>query len=192
MSPTRQEVQAEVVKAARRGQEVIIEVIRTSTGVVRSAGSPERLSNLPFASKLPRPEHVAGTAREFAGKLPKPDELAGTARQLAERLPRPDAVVGNARELAGKLPRPESFVGKLPKIDELVANARHFTERMLASQQKFAEDARRATTALLPKASNGSKTAAEPSDGADSGAGESSPGTTGTDGTSTGGSDGPA
>lgn len=192
MSPTRQEVQAEVVKAARRGQEVIFEVIRTSAGVMRSARSPEHFSNLPFASKLPRPEHMAGTAREFAGKLPKPDELAGTARQLAERLPRPDAVAGNARDLARKLPRPESFAGKLPKIDELVANARHFTERVLASQQKFAEDARRATTALLPNVSNGSKAAAEPSDGPGGGASESSTDTTSTDGNGTGGSGGPA
>jgi hypothetical protein len=182
MSPTRQEVQAEVIKAARRGQAAIIEVIRTSAGALRSARSQEHLGNLPFAGKLPRPEQVAGTAREFAGKLPKPDELAGTARQFAERLPRPDKLVGNARELAGKLPRPpEAFAAKLPTVDELVANARHFTERVLASQQKFAEDARRATTALLPNAGNGGKAAAQPSDRteSESGTDESSTGSNG-------------
>jgi hypothetical protein len=195
MSPTRQEMQAEVLKAARRGQAAIIEVIRTSAGVVRSARPQEHLGNLPFASKLPRPEHMAGSAREFAGKLPKPDELAGTARQFAEKLPRPDKLVGNARELAGKLPRPDGFASKLPKVDELVANARHFTERVLASQQKFTEDARRAATALLPNASNGSETAASDagtSETAGTGTDESATSESSTDETGAGSSNGPA
>ena len=157
MNPTRHEVQAEIVKAARRGQKVVIGAVKTSAGAVRSARTQVTVPNLPFASKLPKPDQLVGNAREFAGKLPKPEDLAGNARQFAERLPRPEQLVGNARELAGKLPRPEDLVGKLPKPDELAANARHFAERVLATQQKFAEDARRATAALLPTAGGADK-----------------------------------
>jgi hypothetical protein len=137
MSPTRQEVQAEIVKAARKGQEVVIEVIKTSAGVVRSARTQVNVPSLPFADRLPKPELLG----ELAGKLPKPEELAGNARQFAE-----------------KLSKSEALAGALPKAEELAANARRFAEKLLASQQKFAEDARRrATAALLPTADQGSK-----------------------------------
>jgi hypothetical protein len=64
-----QEVQAEVLKAARRGQEAVVGAIKTWTDTVRSMTPPLKDLNLPFANRLPRPEELAGNAYEFAQKL---------------------------------------------------------------------------------------------------------------------------
>jgi hypothetical protein len=74
-----QEVQAEIVKTVRRGQEVVIEAIKTWTDQVRTITPPMREVNLPFADKLPKREEVLGN-------LPKPEELLNNAYDLAEKL----------------------------------------------------------------------------------------------------------
>lgn len=70
-----QEVQAEVLKAARKGQEAVVGAIRTWTGTVRSMTPPLKDLSLPFADRLP-----------FANRLPKPEELAGNAYEFAHKL----------------------------------------------------------------------------------------------------------
>jgi hypothetical protein len=70
-----QEVQAEVLKAARKGQEAVVGAIKTWTGTVRSMTPPLKDISLPFADRLP-----------FANRLPKPEELAGNAYEFAQKL----------------------------------------------------------------------------------------------------------
>jgi hypothetical protein len=68
-----QEVQAEIMKTARRSHEVVVGAIRTWTETVHSIAPqlnlplPRRLP--PFADRLPRPEELAASAYDFAQKL---------------------------------------------------------------------------------------------------------------------------
>ena len=68
-----QEVQAEIMKTARKGQDAVVGAIKTWTDTVRSM-TPKQLS-LPFADRLP-----------FASRLPKPEELAGNAYEFAQKV----------------------------------------------------------------------------------------------------------
>jgi hypothetical protein len=65
----RQELQAEILKTARKGQEAVVGAIKTWTGTVRSITPPQKELSLPFADRLPKPEELAGNAYEFAQKL---------------------------------------------------------------------------------------------------------------------------
>jgi hypothetical protein len=176
MSPARQDLQAEIFKAARRGQAVVIEVVRTSVGVARSAAPHVHVAGQRLTASLPRPEKLAGSARHLAGRLPRPEDVAGSARHLAGRLPSPDKLAGNARHLTGNLPR----------AAEVAANARHFGERLLAGQQKLAADARRASAALFPAADKDG-TSSPGSDAAQGDAGSTGTAQTGAEDTSSGG-----
>jgi len=60
-----QEVQAEILKTVRRGQETVAEAIKT----VRTMTPALSDLNLPFASKLPKPEELAGHAYSIAMKV---------------------------------------------------------------------------------------------------------------------------
>jgi hypothetical protein len=60
-----QEVQAEILKTVRKGQETVTEAIKT----VRTMTPALSELNLPFASKLPKPEELAGHAYSFAMKV---------------------------------------------------------------------------------------------------------------------------
>lgn len=70
-----QEVQAEILKTARKGQDAVVGAIRSWTDTVRSITPPLKDLNLPFADRLP-----------FANRLPKPEELAGNAYEFAQKL----------------------------------------------------------------------------------------------------------
>ena len=70
-----QEVQAEILKTARKGQDAVVGVVKTWTDTVRSITPPVKDLNLPFADRLP-----------FANRLPKPEELAGNAYEFAQKL----------------------------------------------------------------------------------------------------------
>jgi hypothetical protein len=140
------DVQAELLKAARKGQEVFGHAIKTS------------------AAKLPKPEQLAGNARDLAAKLPKPEQLAGNARDLAAKLPKPEQVAGNVHGIASRLPKSEHVTGRvrsittrLPKPEQLAGNALELAGKLLASQRKFADQVLRVTTLQLP----GKRSAAE-------------------------------
>jgi hypothetical protein len=70
-----QEVQAEILKTARKGQDAVVGAVKTWTDTVRSITPPVKDLNLPFADRLP-----------FANRLPKPEELAGHAYEFAQKL----------------------------------------------------------------------------------------------------------
>jgi hypothetical protein len=194
MSSTRQDLQAEIFKAARKGQTFVIGAIKTSAGAVRSATPHVHATSQRLADRLPRPEKLAGNARHLADRMPKPHDVAGSARHLAGRMPKPHDVAGSARHLAGRLPKPDKLTGdarhlseNLPKAGDVAANARHFGEKLLASQQKLAADARRASAVLFP--ARRSKNSPRDGDAAKGEAGTTDTGTTqpGPEGTSNGG-----
>jgi hypothetical protein len=70
-----QDVQAEILKTARKGQRAVAGVMRTWAGRARSITPPLKELNLPFAGRLP-----------FASRLPRPEELAENAYEFAQRL----------------------------------------------------------------------------------------------------------
>lgn len=70
-----QEVQAEILKTARKGQDAVVGAIKTWADTVRSITPPLKDLSLPFADRLP-----------FANRLPKPEELAGNAYEFAQKL----------------------------------------------------------------------------------------------------------
>lgn len=77
-----QEVQAEIIKTVRRGQEVMVITI----GTVKAWADTVR-STAPRPSDLKLPEiKLPDLKLPFADRLPKPDELAGNAYDLAGKL----------------------------------------------------------------------------------------------------------
>src|SRR5689334_14719771 len=70
-----QEVQAEILKNARKGQDAVVGAVKSWTDTVRSITPPLKDLSLPFADRLP-----------FASRLPKPEELAGNAYEFAQKL----------------------------------------------------------------------------------------------------------
>ncbi len=60
-----QEVQAEILKTVRKGQETVTEAIRNVAAMTPALSD----LNLPFASKLPKPEELAGNAYNFAMRI---------------------------------------------------------------------------------------------------------------------------
>jgi hypothetical protein len=94
-----QDVPAEILKTVRRGQEAVVEAIKTWTDTVAAMTPPMPEVRVPFASRLPKPE-------ELASRLPKPQELASRLpkpQEFASRLPKPQELIGNAYDLAEKL-----------------------------------------------------------------------------------------
>ena len=73
-----QDVPAEILKTVRRGQEAVVEAIKTWTDQVAAMTPSMPEVRLPFASRLPKPEELVGNAYDLAGKL-----LAGQ-RKFAE------------------------------------------------------------------------------------------------------------
>ena len=158
MRPTPNGVQAEFLKAARKGQEFVGHAIRTSAGKVRSVRPQLHELHLPLAHKLPKPDHVAGNVRDIAARLPKPEELA-------KRLPKPEQLVGNVRGMTARLPKREELAGnardiaaRLPKPEELAGSAAGLAGKLLASQRKFADQVLRVTTPQLPGKSGTAET----------------------------------
>ncbi len=71
-----QEVQAEIIKTVRRGQEAVLKgqevVVGTVKGwadTVRSAAPQLTELKLPFADRLPKPDELLAHAHDLAGKL---------------------------------------------------------------------------------------------------------------------------
>jgi|HubBroStandDraft_4_1064222.scaffolds.fasta_scaffold72455_2 hypothetical protein len=98
-----QDVQAEILKTVRRGQEAVVEAIKTWTDTVRTMTPPLSDVRLPFASRLPKPEELVGNAYDLAGKL-----LAGQRKfaedvlhATASLLPGSDNDAGNGEQAPG-------------------------------------------------------------------------------------------
>jgi len=82
-----QEVQAEIIKTVRRGQEAVVITI----GTVKAWADTVR-------STAPRPSDLKLTDLKLS-EIKLPD----LKLPFADRLPKPDELVGNAYDLAGKL-----------------------------------------------------------------------------------------
>src|SRR5258708_16453418 len=70
-----QQMQAEILKTARKSQEAVTGAGRRWTGTGRSIRRTMKDLSLPFADRL-----------RFADRLPKPEELAGNAYEFAQKL----------------------------------------------------------------------------------------------------------
>jgi hypothetical protein len=97
------EVQAEILKTMRRGQESVRRGQETVAGAVKSwrAKRPALSElNLPFASRLPKPEELAANAHSFALRL-----LAEQRKLVAEQRKFAEGVLHSAGQLrAGTRP----------------------------------------------------------------------------------------
>ena len=62
-----QDVQAEILKTVRRGQEAVVEAIKTWTDTVRTMTPPLSDVRLPFASRCPSPRNWSGTPTTSPG-----------------------------------------------------------------------------------------------------------------------------
>jgi hypothetical protein len=125
-----QEVQAEILKTVRRGQEsvrksqetvrkgqetvrkgqdMIVGTIKTWSGTVRTKGPALPDLNLPFASKLPKPEELAASAYSFAMKL------------LADQRKFAEGVLSSTAQLRPGTSRPRARKAT-PRRDETARN----------------------------------------------------------------------
>ncbi|MBV9380727.1 MAG: hypothetical protein JOY82_23760 [Streptosporangiaceae bacterium] len=77
--PTR-DLQEEFFATVRKSQETVIDAIRTWVETVQSVTPKLPPVNIPYASKLPKPEEIVASAYDFAGQL-----LAGQ-RKFAEEV----------------------------------------------------------------------------------------------------------
>jgi hypothetical protein len=75
--------QEDLLATARKGQEIMVDAIRTWVETVRTANP--RLSSVyaPFAERLPK---VSSVYAPFAGQLPKAEAAVASAYDLAERM----------------------------------------------------------------------------------------------------------
>ena len=75
-----QELQEQFLDAIRKGQETVIEAVRTWVDTVQSVTPAMPLMPVPFAEQLPKPEEVVAGTYDFAEKL------LSSQRQFAEEL----------------------------------------------------------------------------------------------------------
>ena len=75
--------QEDVLAAARKSQEIMIDAIRTWVETVRTAAPRLSSTYAPLMGRLPK---VPSVYAPFAGRLPKPHEAVASAYDLAERL----------------------------------------------------------------------------------------------------------
>ncbi len=66
---TAQEVQAEILDAARKGQEAVVDAIKHWADTIQSIAPSVPVRNLPYADKLPKPEEVVASAYDFGKHL---------------------------------------------------------------------------------------------------------------------------
>jgi hypothetical protein len=96
-----QELQDEFFNAIRKGQETVIEAVRTWVDTVQSVTPKVPMVPVPFAEQLPRPEQIVAGTYDFAEKL------LATQRQFAEEWLRttaplvPSSVGGKAESETG-------------------------------------------------------------------------------------------
>jgi hypothetical protein len=66
---TTQEVQADILDAIRKSQDAVVEVIKRWADTVNAITPSVPVPNLPYASKLPKPEELVASAYDFAQQL---------------------------------------------------------------------------------------------------------------------------
>jgi hypothetical protein len=73
-------VQGEIIKTVNQSQDALIEVVRDWTDAVQAITPKLPAVNVPFAGKVPEPEHLVASAYEFA------EQLLHSQRRFAEEL----------------------------------------------------------------------------------------------------------
>src|SRR5689334_19313798 len=75
-----QDLQNEILSTVRKGQESVIDAIRTWVETVQSITPKIPAVDVPFADKLPKPEEVVASAYDFA------EQLLASQRRFAEEV----------------------------------------------------------------------------------------------------------
>ena len=75
-----QDLQNEVLNTVRKGQESVIDAIKTWVETVQSITPKIPAVDVPFADKLPKPEEVVASAYDFA------EQLLASQRKFAEEV----------------------------------------------------------------------------------------------------------
>ena len=75
-----QDLQNEVLNTVRKGQETVIDAIRTWVETIQSITPKVPAVELPYADKLPKPEEVVASAYDFA------EQLLASQRRFAEEV----------------------------------------------------------------------------------------------------------
>jgi len=78
-TPT-QDLQNEVLITVRKGQESVIDALKTWVETVQSITPKIPAVDMPFADKLPKPEEVVASAYDFA------EQLLASQRKFAEEV----------------------------------------------------------------------------------------------------------
>ena len=76
-TPT-QELQDEILKTVRKGQETVVDAIQAWAGAVQTIKPPLPEVGIPFADKLPTPSELVAGAYDFA------EQLLAAQRKFAE------------------------------------------------------------------------------------------------------------
>jgi hypothetical protein len=78
VTTTTQELQGEVLKTVRKGQEAVIDAIQAWADAVQAIKPPLPDLNIPFTDKLPQPAEFVAGAYDFA------EQLLAAQRKFAE------------------------------------------------------------------------------------------------------------
>ena len=73
-----QELQGEILKTVRKGQETVVDAIQMWTGAVQAIKPPMPDVSIPFSDKLPKPSELVAGAYDFA------EQLLAAQRKFAE------------------------------------------------------------------------------------------------------------
>ncbi len=161
---TGQELQDQVLTAARKGRQRVTSTVKTVTATAQQIRP--QLPKLPTVHiELPTPAELREKAPAFIAKLSHPDQLAGQLREKAPafiaKLQHPDQLADELRERAakfGKLPTPDQLreraakFGKLPTPHELRVSAEDFTGQVIAAQRHMISQLRSVTTPIAKQA----------------------------------------
>ena len=77
-STTTQELQGEVLKTVRKGQEFVVDAIQAWADAVQAIKPPMPDVNIPFSDKLPQPSDVVAGTYDFI------EQLLASQRKFAE------------------------------------------------------------------------------------------------------------
>jgi hypothetical protein len=73
-----QEIQGQILDTVRKGQDAVVEAIKTWTETVQSITPSIPTPSLPFTDKLPKPDELVASAYDFA------EQLLASQRKFAE------------------------------------------------------------------------------------------------------------
>jgi hypothetical protein len=79
-STATQDLQNEILTTVRKGQESVIDAIKTWVETVQSITPKVPAVDVPFAGKLPKPEEIVASAYDFA------EQLLASQRRFAEEV----------------------------------------------------------------------------------------------------------